>query len=264
MQPLGHPGREHPQFGADLNAPTLATTAPTAATTASSISSASNWAGRGSAPWVARRPLRLKVRAGPPQIEMLDPEGVGEACYDALIAIRLVVARGNRYLTSVIHGYRDEPRQSPQRGDDASATAQIGRVLGREGQQDVEPVPLQGICQALAPRCPLVPDRFHSLSRCDHRSSAVLMRHPSIVHYMDQEVKNTPERWPRSTHRLLWFSPHRSQLALRSVHARQRLVQILDEIGHVFDSGRETDQTVTDAGRHRSSADSVRWVESSG
>ena len=41
---------------------------------------------------------------------MLDPEGMGKACYDALIAIRLVVARGNRYLTSVIHGYRDEPR----------------------------------------------------------------------------------------------------------------------------------------------------------
>ncbi len=33
-----------------------------------------------------------------------------------------------------------------------------------------------------------------------------------------------------------------------SIDARQRLVQILDQIGHVFDPGRETHQTVADAG----------------
>ena len=56
---------------------------------------------------------RLEVRAGPPQIEMLDPEGMGKARHDSLVATRLVVARGNRHLTPVVHRHPDQPRQPP-------------------------------------------------------------------------------------------------------------------------------------------------------
>jgi hypothetical protein len=41
---------------------------------------------------------------------MLDPEGMGEARHDPLVATHLVVARGNRHLTPVVHGDPDQPR----------------------------------------------------------------------------------------------------------------------------------------------------------
>jgi hypothetical protein len=37
-------------------------------------------------------------------------------------------------------------------------------------------------------------------------------------------------------------------IRINSIDARQRLIQILDQIGYVFDPGRETHQTVADAG----------------
>ena len=108
-QTLGHPGREHRQLGADAPA---------------RGSDGSDRGGYGIEHQLhveLRRPRehslgsrgvhsRHEIRAGTPQIEMLDPEGMGKARHDAVVASRLVVARGNRHLTPVVHRHRDQPR----------------------------------------------------------------------------------------------------------------------------------------------------------